>query len=153
MSILKWANRNMNLPFWELERMRNHMENIYSTLAGGLNQLRKNYTGVFPLINLSEDDEKLYLVAELPGADPAALDISVKGDTLTLRGEVKASEADTEVNYHRREREGGSFRRSLTLPVKVEVEGIEAGFKNGVLTLTMPKAAEAKAHQISIKNE
>ncbi len=143
----------LNLPFWELEKMRGHMESIYNALAGGVCQIRKNYTGVFPLVNLSEDDEHLYLTAELPGADPASLDISVKGDTLSLRGEVKNMEAAAEVNFHRRERESGSFRRTMTLPAKVEVDKVEAKFKNGILTVTMPKAAEAKAHRISVNSD
>ncbi len=141
------------LPFWELEKMRDHMENIYSALAGGVSQIRKNYTGVFPLVNLAEDDENLYLSAELPGVAAEALEVSVKGDTLNLRGEIRPAEAGEEVNYHRRERESGSFRRTVTLPVKVDVDRIGAAFKNGVLAVTMPKAAEAKAHHISIKTE
>ena len=141
------------LPFWELEKMRDHMENIYNTLAGGVAQIRKNYTGVFPLVNLSEDDDNLFLTAELPGVSPESLDVSVKGDTLTMRGEVKPAEPGAEVNFHRRERESGSFRRTLVLPVKVNIDAIDAAFKNGVLTVTMPKAAEAKAHRIEIKAE
>jgi HSP20 family protein len=132
--------------------MRNYMENAYSALANGVNQLRRNYTGVFPLVNLAEDEEKLYLTAELPGIDAESLDLSVKNDTLTIKGSTKSEPAASEVNYHRRERELGNFRRSLTLPVKVQTEAIEASFKNGILTVTLPKAAEARAHQITIKN-
>ncbi|MDR0881694.1 MAG: Hsp20/alpha crystallin family protein [Candidatus Adiutrix sp.] len=141
------------LPFWELEKMRDHMETIYNALAGGVSQIRKNYTGVFPLVNLAEDDEHLYLTAELPGVAADHLEVSVKADTLSLRGEIRHSEAGDEVNYHRRERESGSFRRTLALPVKVDMERIDATFKNGVLTVTMPKATEAKAHHIAIKTE
>ncbi len=140
------------LPFWELEKMRDHMETIYNSLTGSVSQIRKNF-GVFPLVNLSEDDENLYLTAELPGVAPDKLDVSVKGDTLNLRGEVRSTEAAEDVNYHRRERESGSFRRTLSLPFKVDVDRIDAAFKNGVLTVTMPKAAEARAHQIEVKTE
>lgn len=141
------------LPFWELEKMRDHMETIYNTLAGTVSsQLRKNF-GVFPLINLSEDDENLYLTCELPGAAPDKMEVSVKGDTLNLRGQVGSAEPGAEVNFHRRERESGTFRRTLTLPVKVDADRVEAAFKNGILTVTMPKAAEAKAHRISVKTE
>lgn len=141
------------LPFWELEKMRDHMESIYGALANGVSQIRKNYTGVFPLVNLSEDDDNLYLTAELPGAAPDKLEVSVKGDTISLRGQVGDTEAGEEVNFHRRERESGGFRRTLALPVKVDVDRVDASFKNGVLTVSMPKAAEAKAHHISIKTE
>ncbi|MDR0571459.1 MAG: Hsp20/alpha crystallin family protein [Rickettsiales bacterium] len=131
--------------------MRDYMENVYSALASGVNNFRRNYTGVFPPVNLSEDEENLYLSAELPGIDPGSLDLSVKNDTLTLKGSKKAEATEgKEVNYHRREREVGTFRRNLTLPVKIQSEAVEAKFKNGILVVTLPKAAEAKAHQVSI---
>lgn len=141
----------MSLPFLELEKMRSHMESIYNALAGGVSQIRRNYTGVFPLVNLSEDDDRLYLTAELPGAAADRLEVSVKGETLSLRGEVPAAQLGEEINYHRKERENGSFRRMLTLPAKVDVDRIEAVFKNGVLTVTLPKAAEAKARHVAVK--
>lgn len=139
------------LPFWELEKMRDHMETIYNSLAGSVSQIRKNYTGVFPLVNLAEDDDHFYLTAELPGAAPDKLEVSVKGDTISLRGQVGPEEAGAEVNYHRRERESGGFRRTMTLPAKVDMDRVDAAFKNGILTVTLPKAAEAKSHNISVK--
>lgn len=157
MSIFKFSPRGARFgaPFWELEKMRDHMESIYNALAGSVSQIRKNYTGVFPLVNLSEDDENLYLTAELPGAAKDKLEVSVKGDTLNLKGEVRQVDPEDgeEQTFHRRERESGSFRRTVDLPVKVNVDGVSAAFKNGILTVTMPKAAEAKAHQIEIKSE
>jgi HSP20 family protein len=126
------------------------MENVYSALANGVNNIRRNYTGVFPLVHLAEDDDNLYLTAEVPGIDPQTLDLSVKNDTVTLKGAKKAEPEPKEVNYHRRERDIGFFRRSLNLPVKVQPEAVEAKYKNGILTVTLPKVAEAKAHQISI---
>ncbi|MDR1394703.1 MAG: Hsp20/alpha crystallin family protein [Deltaproteobacteria bacterium] len=151
MAFLPFFGRSLG-SLWELERMRGHMENVYNTLAGGINQFRRNYTGVFPLVNILEDEENLYLTAELPGLSAGQLDISIKGDTLTLKGAKTAEASDEEnLNYHRRERETGSFSRSLTLPVKVRAEGVAAVFKNGVLTVTLPKAAEARAHQISVQ--
>jgi HSP20 family protein len=151
MTIFRWRGPLGN-PFAEIERMRNYMESAYSALATGVNQLRRNYTGVFPLVNLAEDEENLYLTAELPGVDPGSLDLSIKSDTLTLKGSKRTEVEGAEVNYHRRERDGGSFRRSLTLPVKIQAESVEAGFKNGVLTIRLPKAAEARAHQIAVKS-
>jgi HSP20 family protein len=153
MAILRWRGRNFANPFGELDRMRNYMENAYSAVAQGVNQLRRNYTGVFPLVNLTEDEEKLFLTAELPGIDLGTLDLSLKNDTLTLKGSKKTDLSDADVNYHRRERDSGSFRRSVSLPVKVQADAVEAVYKNGVLTVTLPKTAEAKAHQILIKNE
>lgn len=155
MSLFRFQSKGgrFGMPFWELEKMRDHMETIYNTLAGGVSQIRKNYTGVFPLVNLAEDDDHLYLTAELPGVAADSLEVSVKGDDLSLKGQVRAAQDGEELTYHRRERESGSFRRTLTLPLKIDVDHIDAVFKNGVLTVTMTKAAEAKAHHISVKTD
>ncbi|MGL4209034.1 MAG: Hsp20/alpha crystallin family protein [Candidatus Adiutrix sp.] len=155
MSIFKFNPRGQNFPspMLELEKMRNHMETIYSALAGGIGQIKKNYTGVFPPVNLTEDDDNLYLMAELPGADPSKLEVSIKGDTLALRGEITRAEAADNLNYHRKERQSGNFRRNVSLPVKVAIDEINASFKQGILTVTMPKAAEAKPHQVNIKTD
>ena len=155
MSVFRFTPRAgvMGLPFMELEKMRNHMETIYNALAGGVSHIRRNYTGVFPPVNLAEDDDHLYLTAELPGAAPDKLEVSVKGETLSIRGEIAAAQVASEVNYHRKERESGNFRRVLALPAKVEVDRVEAAFKNGVLTVTIPKAAEAKARQVAVKTD
>jgi HSP20 family protein len=152
MTIRKWGLLGYPASLFEFERMRDYMENAYSALSSGVNHFRRNYTGVFPLVNLSEDEDSLYLTAELPGIDPQSLDISVKNDTLTLKGSKKVETSDKEVNYHRRERDIGTFRRSLTLPVKIQSEAVNAKFKNGVLSMTLPKVAEAKAHQITISD-
>jgi len=153
MSVFRFSPRAgaAGLPFMELEKMRSHMETIYNALTGSVAQVRSNYTGVFPPVNLAEDDERLYLTAEIPGVAADKLEVSVKGETLSLRGEVPAAQVGAEVSFHRRERESGGFRRVLTLPYKVEAEGIEAVFKNGVLTVVLPKAAEAKARQVAVK--
>jgi HSP20 family protein len=151
MAFLPFLGRNIPLNFFELEKMRNHMENVYNAFAGGINQFRRNYTGVFPLVNVLEDTDNLFVTAELPGLAADQLDISVKGDTLTLKGAKVADQLEEGVNYHRREREAGSFSRSIALPIKIKAEDVSAVFKNGVLTITLPKAAEARAHQITVK--
>jgi HSP20 family protein len=137
--------------FWELDKMRDYMAHVYSSLASGVNHFRRNYTGVYPLVNVLEDDLNLYLVAELPGLDLSKLDISVKGDTITLKGVKPSDKIEEGVNYHRREREAGSFNRSLSIPVKFNAEAVGAVYKDGVLTITLPKAAEALSHQIKVQ--
>ena len=165
------------IPFRELDKMRNHMETIYNSLSGGVANIRKNL-GVFPLVNLAEDDNFIYLTAELPGAVPDSLEATIKGNTLSLKGQInsphtpkplvapgaddptasdstdpKSPEAPEEISFHRKERENGTFRRVVTLPLKVDANNVEASYKNGILTVTMPKAAESKSHSIPIKNQ
>ena len=155
MTILRWTPRQlaMRAPWRELDRMRRHMEGMYDALSQGVETVRHGGAGVYPLLNLSEDTDNLYLTAELPGIAPSDLELSVQGDSITLRGERKIPEADKSVNYHRREREAGIFRRVVSLPVRVDQDASKAGFKDGVLQVTLPKAAEAKARQINIQAE
>ena len=92
--------------------------------------------------------------ASLPGFNPEQVDISIAGNTLIIKGEIKHEEEQEEKGkYHYRERRFSSFRRTLTLPVEVDENAAEAVFKNGVLKLTLPKVAAAKAKRIAIKAE
>jgi HSP20 family protein len=139
--------------FLEFDRMRNQMDNIWKAMRGGVHHIRENYTGVFPLINISEDDDTLFFTAELPGIKVEDLELIIKGDALSLKGEKKIESRPEEVHFYRRERAEGVFRRSLTLPYRVDPDKAEAVFKNGVLTITIPKAPEAKGWQVSVKTE
>jgi HSP20 family protein len=104
-----------------------------------------------PSVDLIQTDDEIIVKATLPGLDPDDLDIQITGDTLTLRGESKAEEEVKEAKYHLRERRYQSFSRSLRLPTTVVAEKAEAEMKNGVLTLTLPKAEEVKPKVISVK--
>jgi HSP20 family protein len=107
--------------------------------------------GVYPLVNISEDPEHIYVRAELPGVNPEDLDITIKEQHLVIRGERKIPPEEKNVNYHRRERESGFFRRVLRLPSQVDPNKVEAACKDGVLTITLAKPEEVKPRQISVK--
>lgn len=107
-------------------------------------------TNVFPPVNVYDDGESFLLRAELPGVDKDALELTVKGDQLTLRGERKINAAGPEASYHRRERESGSFRRSVTLPQPVDANRIQASYNNGVLEVVLPRVAESQPRKITI---
>jgi len=87
----------------------------------------------------------------VPGVKPEDLDVSVTGDTLTIKGDTRAEEEVKEENYIRRERRYGSFCRSLLVPIPVVADKAEAEFENGVLTLTLPKVEEVKPKAIKVK--
>jgi HSP20 family protein len=87
----------------------------------------------------------------LPGIDPQDVDVSLTGNTLTIKGETKAEKDVEEGNYICRERRFGAYSRSLTLPVAVQVDKAEAEYENGVLKLKLPKVEEAKPKAIEIK--
>ncbi|HDH87796.1 MAG: Hsp20/alpha crystallin family protein [Deltaproteobacteria bacterium] len=141
-----WGWRN---PFDEIERMRRDMERLAQGLTGTL--LREPSAGVFPLMNVTEDNDSYYVRAELPGIKANELDISVTGDSLTILGERKIHSEDEKANYHRMEREGGKFSRVLSLPGQIDTSKVEASAADGVLTVILPKAEAAKPKQITVK--
>jgi len=105
----------------------------------------------FPPVRISSTDDTLVLTAEIPGIQLSDLDLSVTGDTLTIKGERRPDETVPEADYHRRERLTGHFARSVTLPERVDPERISAAYIDGVLCVTMPKAAEARTRTIQVK--
>jgi HSP20 family protein len=109
--------------------------------------------GVFPLTNATEDKENYYVRAELPGLKAADLDIHVTGNSLSIAGERKIPEEKKNAKYHRRERESGTFSRMITLPGQINTAKVQATCVDGVLTVTLPKAADAKPKQISVKSK
>jgi HSP20 family protein len=109
--------------------------------------------GIAPKMDIAETDKAFEVSAELPGIDEKDIELSVSDGVLTIKGEKKAEKEEKEKNYHRIERSYGRFQRSLALPPTVNVEAIEATFKKGVLTITLPKTAKAveKAKKIQVK--
>jgi HSP20 family protein len=104
-----------------------------------------------PQLDLVEDEDNIQVSTELPGMDENDIDVSISNGTLTIRGEKQQEWEDRGANYFRRERTFGSFRRSVPLPTEVDQDQAEATCKRGVLTVTLPKTAEAKKKRITIK--
>jgi HSP20 family protein len=152
MAIIRWYERpTFPRTIDVMGQLKREMDRLFTDFSD--KTVSSYRAGVFPPLNVSEDSESLYVSSELPGMEPEDLEISVEGDTLTLRGERKLPEAGEGVNYHRREREGGRFRRIITLPARIDPNGVEAAFKNGVLNIVLPKATEDRAKQIKVKTE
>ena len=106
----------------------------------------------YPKINLRDDDENVYVEALLPGVDPDQIEMNILGNTLTLAGERAAADlGDEKCTWHRRERGIGKFMRTIELPVEIVADKVKAECRNGLLRVTMPKAAEAKPKKISVK--
>ena len=148
--------RRLNIPtagwggsFENLERMQRDMDRMFHRVLG--RTYRPETAGVFPLINLTENKDSYYVRAELPGLKAEELNISATGRNLTLSGERKISSKGDDVNFHRREREAGSFNRIIALPDDIEMDRVEAVLVDGVLTVAIPKAEAAKPKQITVK--
>ncbi len=106
----------------------------------------------YPLINFAEDQEAVYVEALAPGIDPSTLDVHVLRNTLTISGEKRRVAADVKPEaFHRSERATGKFVRNLELPVEVEEHKVQADYKDGILTITLPKAEKARPKQIAVQ--
>jgi HSP20 family protein len=105
----------------------------------------------YPLINLSEDKDRIYIEALTPGVDPKSLEVSVMQNRLTVTGEKTRISGDVKPEaFHRSERASGKFVRSIDLPMEVDDTAIQAEYKDGLLLVTLPKAARAKPKQIAV---
>ncbi len=139
-------------PVGEMVSLRSAMDRLFEdsfvspmgwrTISGG--------ESVMPAIDVHETADDLVVTAVLPGVKPEDVEITMTGQTLTLRGELKADDEVERDQYLYRERRYGSFSRSLQLPVRVEGDQAEATFTDGILRLRIPKAEEVKPRQIRI---
>ena len=141
-------------PMKNLFSLHNEMGRVFGDLFGsqeGETDTEETYW--MPTVDISETENNFEIRAELPGVAEGDVNVSVTDNRLTVKGE-KRQDAETEgKNYHRVERRYGSFQRSFTLPRNVETSNIKAGFADGVLTLTIPKAEEAKPTEIPVMTD
>lgn len=103
-----------------------------------------------PAVDFSEDDNTFRLTAELPGLSEKDIHVNLSGDILTITGEKREEKEEKEKNYHWSERRFGSFRRTMQLPLHIDRDKIAANFKNGVLSITLPKTPEGMRQQKKI---
>ncbi len=146
MAIVRWGSSPDEVS--DFDRLRQEVNRLFNVFGPGEEPFASR---VYPALNLTDDGNNFYVRAELPGVEPESLDISVVGDQLLIRGERKIEPEEQRAGYHRRERESGFFRRTMTLPGKVDPGKVSADMKNGVLTVTLPRAEEAKPRKISVK--
>ena len=136
-------------PLRELEQLQRRMDRLFQNAFG----LERSpwQGGVYPLVNISEDRDHLYVRAELPGVKAESLEITVQDSSLILRGERKIPTEEKQVNYHRREREAGFFRRVVALPARIQADKVEATCKDGILSIKLAKPEEVKPRKIQVK--
>lgn len=145
----------VGLSIWknqEIDRLKRDMDRLFTRFWDDFGvSLLPRHRRELPSIDLSETESALILKAEMPGMNPDDLDISIMDDILTIRGEIKQETLDDAEDFHRRERRYGSFVRNLRLPCKISIEEVNAVYKEGVLTILMPKCKAEKARDIRIK--
>lgn len=104
----------------------------------------------FPSINLYDAGDRYVLVAELPGVGPEDVDLTLTGETITLRGERRRPEGVTDDSYRRQERPHGRWSRSVTMPEPIDSRGVTAQCAHGLLTVWLPKAEQSRPRQIPV---
>ena len=132
----------------------------YNMFENEINRLFQKFFGrdishasatAFPPLNVYQDDDNIYLTAELPGMDSTDIEIKVDVDGIEIRGERKIENEGENLCYHRKEREGGTFSRKLSFKTRIDTEKVSAGLKDGILNITMPKTKETKPKKITLK--
>ena len=135
-------------PFAEFDQLRREMLRLFDAVAGG----DSAPAGVFPPMNVTQDDNNFYVRAEVPGISAKDLSISALRNQVSISGKRVIPQENERVSYHRKERAEGEFSRTITLPGEVVTDRVEARYSDGILALTLPKAEEAKPRQIAVKN-
>ena len=145
MAITRYSFRN---PWQELDQLTNRLGRVF----GGDVPSPASGSNWIPAVNVEESGDEFVLTAEVPGMTRDDIDIELDNNVLTISGERSqaVTQEDDEKRYHVWERRFGSFQRSFTLPRTVRPEDIAAEYHDGILTVRMPKVAEAKSRRIQI---
>jgi HSP20 family protein len=147
MALVRWD------PFREMMSLRNAMdrlleESFVRPLRGWPERVG---SGLGVSVDMYETDDDLVINAELPGLKAEDVDISITGNTLTLKGEFQTEEEGERGDVHFQERRYGKFQRSIPLPMGIDTEATEAEFEDGVLKVRLPKPEETKPKQITVR--
>jgi HSP20 family protein len=131
--------------------IQDEMNRLFNTLLSTVpEKTEKGELMWNPLVDIVESDQAVIVTAEFPGMSKEDIGIVIQDNVLTLKGEKKQDSGQKDKNYHRLERSYGSFERSFSLPVTIKNDKIKANFKDGILTIRLPKSDEAKRKEVPI---
>jgi HSP20 family protein len=134
-------------PFRELEEWERRFDDLFGRPSW---RLPVEERGWMPAVDVFEKEDRFVVKAELPGMKEEDIDVSVIGDTLSIKGEKKTETEIKDENYYRCERSYGSFYRSIPIPSNVDANKIEASFEDGILEVALPKSAKVKPKKIAV---
>lgn len=141
-----WPSRPVfENPFSDFDQLRREMLRVFDSMTGA-----ELPSGVFPPMNITQDNDNFYVRAELPGIKASDISVTTLRNRVSITGKREIPQESDKVSYHRKERAEGEFSRTVTLPGEVAADKVEARYTDGVLQLTLPKAEEAKPRQISV---
>lgn len=138
-------------PFSEVNSLREDMERLFDSVYGRYPRERAEISWAPPL-DIEETDNSIIIRAEVPGMNKDDIKISLTGDTLCISGERRHAAEQKDKTFHRVERAYGRFMRTLVLPADVDGGKVKAGYKDGILELSLPKSEKAKPREIAIES-
>jgi HSP20 family protein len=149
MTLTRWQRPTLSTldPFEQLSQLREEVNRLFESPFGGLTQAFNTWA---PAVDLYEDKDNVIVKAELPGMKKEDIDVSLREGMLTISGERKFEREEGKGETYRSERFFGRFQRSVVLPTAVNDAKVNAAYKDGILTITLPKSEEAKPKQIEV---
>jgi len=152
MNLIRWNRPELSMwgSLGRLSNLRDEIDRLFEEPLSELARTSHLLSGWTPALDVYEDKDTLTVKAELPGMKKEDIDISLHDGCLSISGERKSEEKFEKADVYRAERFVGRFQRALTLPSPVAVDKVKAQYKDGVLTITLPKTEEAKPKQIDV---
>ncbi len=144
-SMMRWQ------PSRDIVSLRDMMDRLFEDAFVTPRGMIMPFGGSELAVDMYETNDNVVVKTALPGVNPDDVDVTITGDTLTIKGESKEETENKEENYLRRERHYGSFSRSVTLPSGLQTDKTEASFDNGMLTLKIPKSEQVKPKSIKVQ--
>ena len=140
---------------WDLFDLRSDLDEIFDELMEAPFVARPLWSTGFPAIDVAETENEIVVKAEIPGVDPKNVEVNVTEDAVEIKGEIKDEWEEKDVGYCRRERYCGTFERSIALPAEVKQDEVKANYKDGILTISLPKVepSKPKAKKVEIEVE
>ncbi len=150
-SLMRWQRPEVAWPgFGRLTDLRDEIDRLFDAPLLELARTSQLLSGWTPPLDLSEDKDNVYVRIELPGMRKEDIDLSLHEGSLSISGERQHEEKHKDAEVYRAERFYGRFQRTITLPAPVVVEKVKAHYQDGILSVTLPKAEEAKPKQINV---
>ena len=153
MNLIRWQRPLLTnwTQFGRLSDLKDEFDRLLESPLAELARTSRLFTGWTPALDLHEDKDHFVAKVELPGMNKDDIDISLENGALSISGERKAEQKFETAEVYRAERFVGRFQRTVTLPAPVAAEKVSAEYKDGVLTITLPKTEEAKPKRISVQ--
>jgi HSP20 family protein len=153
MNIVRWHRPELSTwpNFGRLSNLRQEIDRLFEAPLSELARASQFLSGAAPSLDVYEDKDSFVVKAELPGMKKEDIDVALHDGMLSISGERKSEEKMDDAEVYRSERFFGRFQRTVALPTAVDVGKIKAQYKDGVLTVTLPKVEEAKPKQIDVQ--